>query len=100
MDRPGGNPRAAIRFLLRYRPAPVVHRRDSPVGVRGAVAAAATLTAGGGRGGLRHDHLVLLVYPEYNTLQPVYGAVGLFQIGLLLALIGVSSVGRELRLRF
>ncbi|PMC62938.1 hypothetical protein CJ204_02550 [Corynebacterium xerosis] len=42
----------------------------------------------------------VLVYPEYNTLQPVYGAVGLFQIGLLLALLGVSSVGRELRLRF
>lgn len=42
----------------------------------------------------------VLVYPEYNTLQPVYGAVGLFQIGVLLALLGVSSVGRELRLRF
>ncbi|WP_162986200.1 hypothetical protein [Corynebacterium xerosis] len=47
----------------------------------------------------------VLAYPGYNTLQPVYGAVGLFQIGLfqiglLIALLGVPSVGRELRLRF
>lgn len=47
----------------------------------------------------------VLVYPEYNTLQPVYGAVGLFQIGLfqiglLIALLGVPNVGKELRLRF
>lgn len=31
----------------------------------------------------------VLAYPGYNTLQPVYGAVGLFQIGLLLAPLGV-----------
>ena len=31
----------------------------------------------------------VLVYPEYSILQPVYGAVGLAEIGFLLALLGV-----------
>ncbi|WP_298087205.1 hypothetical protein [uncultured Corynebacterium sp.] len=31
----------------------------------------------------------ILMYPEYNILQPLYGLIGLAEIGLLLAMLGV-----------